>query len=78
MFDQHEIVFAANAPSESMLPGIEALKSVGTKALREIEELFPDITKADNLPKAARLLPRGKEQRQLIARHAKAGLPLLS
>ncbi|HHS94055.1 MAG TPA: type I secretion protein, partial [Rhodobacterales bacterium] len=43
MFDQHELLFADGAPSESFYPGPEALRSVGTEACAEVLTLFPEL-----------------------------------
>lgn len=43
MFDQHEIVFAENALSESFFPGTSALDAVGNAARDELFEIFPEL-----------------------------------
>lgn len=43
MFDEHEIVFAEDVPSESLHPGHVALSSLGAEARAEILELFPGL-----------------------------------
>ena len=79
LFDRHEVVFAEGAPSESLLTGPEALKSVGKDALVEITELFPEIVAKDYEPQVARLVPQqGRKMQSLIQRHVKNDKPLLS
>lgn len=76
--DNHEILIAEGAPAESMLTGVEALKTLSQGAREEIKALFPD---ADTLPSAstpARPIPSGHSQKQLIARHLKSGRDVLS
>lgn len=47
MFEDHQIVFANGAPSESFFPGNFALASLQTKVRHEIFELFPDLRRLD-------------------------------
>lgn len=42
LFDRHEIVFANDLPSESLLLGKEATKGIGAEAMAEVAELFGD------------------------------------
>ncbi|WP_120499848.1 Hint domain-containing protein [Roseovarius sp. EL26] len=77
LFDQHEVIFAEGAPTESLFTGPEALKSFSTELREEILTLFPELTITDGAPRPALPLPSGKVSRQLIARHAKNQQPLL-
>lgn len=77
LFDKHEIIYAEGAPTESLYTGPEALKSLGTAAQREIFKIFPELADHDHSPDPARLIPRGKQQTQLISRHSKNDKPLL-
>ena len=43
MFDQHELIYAEGAPTESFYPGPIALKSLDSSALQELLFLFPDL-----------------------------------
>ncbi|WP_341366291.1 Hint domain-containing protein [Yoonia sp. BS5-3] len=70
MFAQHEIIFAEGAPSESLYPGPEALKSLTNAARTELKTLFPQLGQ-DTLPPCAALVPTKGAQRNLIARHLK-------
>jgi hypothetical protein len=76
LFDQHEIVFAEGAPTESLLPGPQAIGALGPAAEAELRSLFPDLEAMGVLP--ARPIPRGSQQRRLVARHGNAGKPLLA
>ena len=77
LFDQHEVIFAEGAPTESLYTGAEALKAVSTEARQEILTLFPELDSAAFSPKPALPVPLGQFQRQLVARHAKNNKPLL-
>ncbi|MCZ4350967.1 Hint domain-containing protein [Roseovarius aestuarii] len=71
LFDQHEVVFAQGAPSESFYPGPEALKAVSPEAFEEILTLFPDIAAKEFQLKLAYPSPSHDKQKQLVMRHAK-------
>jgi hypothetical protein len=77
LFDRHEIVYAEGAPTESLYPGPDALKSVTPEARKEILTIFPEIADMDYRLQPARPIPTGKEQRLLVARHLKNGRSLL-
>jgi len=47
LFDQHEVVFSNGIPSESLYPGLMALKSLSAPAQAEIGELFPDLPRCN-------------------------------
>ncbi|MCI2394487.1 Hint domain-containing protein [Aliiroseovarius sediminis] len=72
LFQQHEIIFAEGAPSESLLTGPEALKMVGPENRTEICAILPDTTKP------ARQIPSGKAQKQLVERHARTQDPIIN
>ena len=42
LFDQHEIIFAEGAPTESLFTGPEALRSISPEARYEILQIFPE------------------------------------
>lgn len=76
IFDDHQIVFANGAPSESFLPEKFALASLNADALIEFETVFgPDSIGTS--PKPARFIPQGKQQKKLIERHRKNSKPAL-
>ncbi len=79
LFDQHEVVFAEGAPSESLFTGPGALAGVGAEARAEIAALFPEIQAQSYAPPLARATPpTGKQMRALVARHVKNRKPLVS
>ncbi|MDO8885001.1 Hint domain-containing protein [Pseudotabrizicola sp.] len=66
LFDQHQLIFAEGAVSESLLPGDEMLR--GNPAMqREILYLFPELRLSDacNGWEPARPLAQGRESRVL-------------
>lgn len=72
LFDQHEIIFANGAETESLYTGRQALKSVSIAARVELFAIFPDLENpAHDDPVPARLLAFGHKARQLAARHVK-------
>lgn len=77
LFDQHEIIFAESAPTESLYTGPEALKAVSDSAREEILSIFPVLANLDFTPEPARPIPSGKAQKQFVARHSKNHKPLL-
>jgi len=69
LFDQHEIVFAEGAPSESFHPGREGLRGLDAATRAELLELFPELANegGEDYGSAARLSLRDYEGR-LLAR----------
>ncbi|MFS4438943.1 Hint domain-containing protein [Paracoccaceae bacterium GXU_MW_L88] len=77
LLDQHEIVYANGAESESLYTGPQALKSVGAEARAEILSLFPELRDIDYRAISARQLPSGKLARKLVTRHQRNSKPLV-
>ncbi len=65
LFDQHEIVRADGAWSESFQPGLATLGSLEEEQRAEVLALFPDLAFEANYP-AARLSLKSREARVLI------------
>lgn len=78
LFDEHQVVYAEGAPSESLYTGPEALKAISDSARDEVLALFPELADRDYTPEFATFAPDGKRQKKLVARHLKNGKPLLS
>jgi hypothetical protein len=79
LFDDHQIVYANGAPSESLYTGKEALKAISPDGREEIRLLFPEICDPEFTPKTARPVPqKGKLAAQLVSRHQKNGKDLLA
>ncbi|SFR37058.1 Hint domain-containing protein [Yoonia tamlensis] len=77
LFDAHQIIFANGAPTESLFTGPEALRAVSAEAREEILTLFPELAVQTHRVIPANPIPTGKQQRRLLARHAKNAKPLL-
>ena len=75
LFDQHRIIFAEGSPTESMYTGPEALKSLSEESRDEILTIFPEIAELDYVPTPARFIPKGKQQKELVARHLRNDQP---
>ena len=71
MFDQHEIVYAEGAKSESLLLGPQARETIADESLEEIVTLFPELADGDMRPEPARLIPSNREQKAIVADFAK-------
>ncbi len=66
MFDQHEVVYAENAPSESFHPGHQGLAALSDRARNELFTLFPELRSApESYGQTARMVLRGYETRAL-------------
>lgn len=77
LFDRHEVITAEGAPSESLYTGPEALRAISPAARSEIFEIFPELRAHDYVPKPVVALRSDKQQKQLVARHAKNHKPVL-
>ncbi|MEM7721075.1 MAG: Hint domain-containing protein [Pseudomonadota bacterium] len=71
LFDDHELVFAEGAPSESLYLGCEARKALSEDGWREISAVFPQLSREQAIQDAARYIPKARRQKQLVARHSK-------
>ena len=78
LLPEHEVILAEGAPTESLLPGPVALQAMTPQQRRDLEALFPQIGGAGFQPQPARPIPSGKQQTQLMARHARNAKPVLS
>jgi len=78
VFDRHVVLFAEDAPSESLFTGPQALKAIAPEARAELFELFPALNEAETTAmEPACPIPSGKRQKKLIARHISNNKPLL-
>lgn len=78
MCNEHEVVIANGAETESMFTGPQALKSVGRAARAELFALFPELSDAGYEPRGARVLPSGRMGRKIVSRHLQHGKPLVA
>lgn len=69
LFDDHQIIYANGAPSESLYTGPHALKTLTPAAYGEVIALFPEIETAEYTPTAACFIPNNKEQKNIVRRH---------
>ena len=74
MCDQHELVTANGAPTESLNVGINTTAALSPEACAEILALFPELAQGPQTP--VRPPVRGAEGREMIRRHIDAGLAL--
>jgi hypothetical protein len=72
LFEEHQIVYAEGAASESLFTGPEALKVVSPAVRAEIIGIFPDIKNQDYVPEPVRIIPANKLQNQFVREFAKS------
>lgn len=66
LFDQHEIIYANGAPTESFHPGDLSLTGLDRAARQEVLELFPELsTRTASYGPAAKPVLRGFEAKAL-------------
>lgn len=68
LFDRHEIVFANDAPAESMLTAPGALAALSPMDLGEVVANVPEILDPAFTPEPVRTIPPAQKQRKLVAR----------
>ncbi|MFV1497209.1 Hint domain-containing protein [Phaeobacter sp. JH20_02] len=72
LFDNHEIVLANGAPSESLLVTEPSLAALSPAARQELKQLFPDLVgAAQHGPASARPIPPQPRQKRLLERIGK-------
>jgi hypothetical protein len=77
VMDQHEIVYAEGAPTESYFFGKMALLTLDPEARIEMETLFPELFLPNFTALQARPIPTNKKQLNFAQRHEKNSKPLL-
>lgn len=78
LFDDHQVILAEGAPSESLYTGPQALRTLEPEMQEEIATIFPQFAEDAPLPEPACVVPSRKSQKRLIMRHRKNGHDLLS
>lgn len=78
LFDAHEILFANGVPAESLYLGTQVQKALSPMGRAEIYTLFPEVSRADFMPRPCRMLVSGHQARRLCWRHAKNQKPVLA
>lgn len=68
LFDDHEIIFAEGAPTESLNPGKAALEGMAPDTVAELLELFPQLAEENGVGPDARLSLKAHEVQALIER----------
>lgn len=71
LFKLHEVIYAEGAPTESLLAGPQALKSLGSEGREELLAIFPELEEMEWPIKPARFIPPNKRQKKLMERHKK-------
>ena len=66
LFEEHELVFAEGAPSESLLVAPRSLAALEPDARAELTKLFPDLIDQAEKAASARLIPEGPAVRCLL------------
>lgn len=67
--DDHEIIEADGAFAETLYTGSQAMKALSPEAKAELSLIFGDIFSTDRA--LALIAPKGRQARQLVARHIK-------
>lgn len=78
LFDDHEVIFADGAPSESFFLGPVALSRLPEESVEEIKCIFPDLTLPMQVEDSKHLIPNKKRQMRLVARHVRRNENLVS
>ena len=78
LFDDHQLLLAEGAQSESLYLGSEAQKALSVEARQEISVLFPELIQQAYMKQLARFVPSGRLQKKLMQRHAKNGKCVLN
>lgn len=71
LLDQHHIIFAEGAPTESFFVGDQIKSTLSQEVRQEIHRLFPETAEPGHSDIPARPIPQREQQKRLIARHAK-------
>ncbi len=68
LLDTHHVIYAENAPTESLHLGTEALRAMTPQARDEIAAIFPGILNDCFRPDRARNIPTCRRQKRLVQR----------
>jgi len=77
LFDDHELIFAEGAPSESLYTGEQAIKALEPEMREELFALFPELEQSVYARESALTMPGNAVQKSIRARHLKNAQPLL-
>ena len=70
LFEDHQLVLAEGAKTESLYLGTETQTALSPEARREVDLILPELS-ASLIPDTARHVPLGRLQRKLMKRHLK-------
>ncbi|MGA0613707.1 Hint domain-containing protein [Paracoccus sp. KR1-242] len=73
ILDQHELVWANGALTETMLAGPMALKALGAEQCRELALIFPEIAMPGFVPTPARRVLKRHENKKALRQHDASG-----
>ncbi|MEP5760377.1 MAG: Hint domain-containing protein [Litoreibacter sp.] len=71
LFDNHEVIFADGAPTESLLLGTQAIKSLPPEIIEEVRTIFPTLRPSFEGFSSNYHIPSNRKQNQLVHRHLK-------
>lgn len=78
LFDDHQLVVANGAVTESLYTGTQAMKSLPAKSVAEITALFPELRDTDAIINAARpLIAKRDGITKMLDIHAQLCIPLV-
>ncbi len=77
VFEEHQVIFAEGAPTESLLLNTEALKSLPCAVRDELEAILPVLCQGP-ITASARQIPERPRQKKMCERHAKNARYLLA
>lgn len=77
LFDDHQIIFAEGAPSESLFAGEQAMLAMDPDMREELFTLFPELEHRIFSKQPALAMPGKFEQKSIVSRHIKNAQPLL-
>lgn len=77
MTDDHQVIYAEGAASETLLTGPHAINALGPVAMAELQAIFPDIMDTTVSP-ARPIIHRGKQVETLLMRHARNSIPMIA
>jgi hypothetical protein len=76
LLDRHEVIYAEGAPSESFLTGSNALASLDSDTVDELELLFPGVL--GDVPTSARPIVRDRRLKDFLDRHGRNAKALVT
>jgi hypothetical protein len=76
--DRHEVIFAESAPTETMLPGAQAMLSLSADQREEILTIFPELSLEIGHWQPAFPIPSAQHQKRIVERHGRNEKPILT